>query len=177
MAQIKPVIDSSSSTSHLMSAKQPVLLTTPADKEIMITRSFAAPQAQVFDAFTRPELVRRWMNTSGWQLGVCEIDLQTGGAMRYVWCREDGREMGLSGEFQEINRPQRIVHTEVFDEDWTGGETQVTTTFEDSSGHTLMTMTIRYASQAARNAVLKSPMEEGIGENFNHLDKLLRSEE
>lgn len=144
------------------------------DREIRMTRIFDAPRDLVFDAFTQPDLIKRWMyGPEGWSLPVCEAELKAGGKMRYVWKHKDGTSMGMSGTFREIKRPSRIVHNETFDEDWTGGETLVTTLFTETGGQTLVEQTVLYSSQAARDAVLKSPMEDGIAQGYDRLDKVL----
>jgi uncharacterized protein YndB with AHSA1/START domain len=144
------------------------------DREILMTRLFDAPRDLVFDAFTKPHLIKRWLTgPDGWSLPVCEVDLKVGGSLRYVWRHADGTDMGLSGAYREIKRPERIVHSELFDEDWTGGETLVTTVFIEEGGRTMMRQTILYASRAARDAVLKSPMESGVAQSFNRLAELL----
>ncbi len=144
------------------------------DREIRMTRTFDAPRDLVFDAFTKPDLIKRWMyGPEGWSLPVCEVELKAGGKMRYVWKHKDGTSMGMSGTFREIKRPSRIVHNETFDEDWTGGETLVTTLFTETGGQTLVEQTVLYSSQAARDAVLKSPMEDGIAQGYDRLDKIL----
>ena len=89
-------------------------VTTPGELEIVMARDFDAPPDMIFDALTKPELVQRWLTgPDGWIMPVCEIDLKVGGAWRYVWRNEEnGREFGMHGEYREIVRPQRIVHTE-----------------------------------------------------------------
>ena len=83
-------------------------ISTPRDREIRITRDFDAPRQLVFDAFTKPELVRRWLlGSPGWTMPICEIDLSVGGAYRYVWRKEGVSDMGLGGVFQEIVSPER----------------------------------------------------------------------
>jgi uncharacterized protein YndB with AHSA1/START domain len=133
-------------------------ITADGERSIVMTRSFDAPGHLVFAAFTKPELVKRWLKgPDGWELPVCDIDLRVGGRFRYVWRRNtDGVDMGMGGSYREIEAPTRIVHTEVFDEDWTGGEADVTTTFVDAGGRTTVTTTVLYSSAAARDAVLKS---------------------
>lgn len=144
------------------------------EREIVMTRLFDAPRALVFDAFTKPPLIKRWLTgPDGWSLPICEVDLKVGGKLRYVWRHEDGTNMGLRGSYREIKRPERIVHVELFDEDWTGGEALVTTTFMAQGEQTLMRQTILYASRAARDAVLKSPMEGGVAQSYNRLAELL----
>jgi uncharacterized protein YndB with AHSA1/START domain len=144
------------------------------DREILMTRLFDAPRDLVFDAFTKPHLIKRWLTgPDGWSLPVCEVDLKVGGGLRYVWRHDDGTSIGLSGTFREIKRPERIVHVELFDEDWTGGEAVVTTVFTEQGNQTLMRQTILYGSRAARDAVLKSPMEQGVAQSYDRLAELL----
>ncbi len=145
------------------------------DRDIVISRRFGARRELVFDAFTVPEMVQQWMlGPPGHTMPVCEIDLKVGGAWRYVWRLPDGSEMAAGGRYVEIIRPERIVHTELFDEDWTGGETLVTTLFSEVEGVTQITMTIRYASTEARDAALNSPMSEGMESGYQRLDAFLR---
>lgn len=153
-----------------MADREKLTLTTPADREIVMTRRFDAPLALVFDALTKPELLKRWLHgPEGWSLPVCEIDLRVGGTFRYVWRGPDGSEMGMAGVFREIAPPARMVHTELFDEDWTGGETLVTTELEEQDGRTTLTTTVVYTSRAARDGALKSGMEQGLGESYDRL--------
>jgi uncharacterized protein YndB with AHSA1/START domain len=149
-------------------------LTTPSDLEIAMTRSFDAPRRLVWDAFTKPELVKRWLyGPEKWKLERCELDVRIGGALRYEWHGPDGAVMGLSGVYREVAPPERTVHTEIFDEDWTGGETLVTTTFIEEDGTTTVVMTVLYASQEARDGALATPMAEGMEMGYVRLDGLL----
>ena len=118
------------------------------EREIVMTRTFDAPRPLVFDAFTKPELVRRWLlGPDGWTMPVCAIDLKVGGGYRYEWRKEDkGITMGVRGVYREISRPSRLVHTETFDESWYPGECVVTTDFEEKDGRTKATMTLLYVS-------------------------------
>jgi uncharacterized protein YndB with AHSA1/START domain len=148
------------------------------DREILMTRLFDAPRDLVFDAFTKPQLIKRWLfGPEGWSLPVCEVDLRAGGVMRYVWRHENGTSMGMSGVFREIKRPERIVHNEIFDEDWTGGETLVTTVFTETDGQTVMRQTILYVSRGARDMVLRSPMGDGVAQGYNRLDHVLAAQQ
>lgn len=104
---------------------------------------------------------------------VCEVDLRVGGRYRYVWKRPDGMEMGMGGEYREIVVPERIVCTEKLDEAWYPGEALITNVLTEQDGKTLCTMTMRYESTAARDAVLASPMEGGLSAGFAKLDELL----
>lgn len=150
-------------------------ITAQGERELVMTRTFAAPRALVFDAFTKPELVRRWLlGPPGWSMPVCDIDLRVGGAYRYVW-RNDahGTEMGMGGVYREIVHPERIVSTEKFDESWYPGEAVGTVVLLEQAGITTLTQTMRYESRAARDAVLKSPMEQGVDPSFDRLEQLV----
>ena len=150
-------------------------LTTRGDREIVITRAFDAPRKLVFDAFTKPELVKQWLlGPDGWSMPVCEIDLKVGGKYRYVWRRDkDGTEMGMGGVYREIVAPQRIVATEKFDQSWYPGEAVGTFVLTEQGGKTTLTETILYESREARDGVLKSGMEKGIVASYDRLEKLL----
>ena len=150
-------------------------VTTPSDREIAMTRVFDAPPRLVFDALTRPELVKRWLlGPPGWSMPVCEIDLKVGGAYRYVWRHDrDGREMGMGGVLREIVPPERIVATESFDESWYPGEALVTNVLVEQGGTTTLTLTILYESREARDTALKSNMEQGVAASYDRLAELL----
>jgi uncharacterized protein YndB with AHSA1/START domain len=154
-----------------------VTLTMPSDREVQVTRAFNAPRPLVFRALTTPDLLKRWMHgPNGWTLAVCEIDLRPGGAFRYVWRKANGREMGMSGTFQEIVPPERLVHAEAFDDDWTGGETMVTTTLAERGATTLLTVTVLYTSKAARDAALETNFVTGMELGYNLLAEVLAAD-
>ena len=151
-------------------------LIKPSEREITLARTFDAPRQLVFDAFTKPEMVKQWLwGPSEWPMVHCEIDLRVGGKLRYVWRHHTKGEMGMSGVFRDIKAPELLVNTELFDEDWTGGETLVTTTFEEHDGRTVVSATVRYSSQAARDGALKTAMIEGWSQGHDRLDELLAS--
>lgn len=149
-------------------------VTTPSDREIVMTRVFDAPRRLVYEAYTKPELLKRWLGVhNGWSLAVCEIDLKVGGTYRYVWRGPDGMEMGMRGVYRELIPSERVVATEQFDQPWYEGEAVGTVTFDEQDGKTTLTMTILYASKDIRDAVLQSPMEQGVAAGFNKLAELL----
>jgi uncharacterized protein YndB with AHSA1/START domain len=148
-------------------------VTTPSDREILITRDFNAPRRLVFDAHTKPELVRRWMfGPDGWEFTVCDIDLRVDGKYRFVW-RKGDEEMGMGGVYKEVARPERLVSTELFDEDWTGGETLNTMVLAERDGGTRLTTTLLYTSKEARDGALQSGMDEGMAAGYERLDAIL----
>ncbi len=151
-------------------------VTTPSDSEIAMMRVFDAPRHLVFEAWTKPELVKRWLyGPDDWRLAVCEMDLRVGGATRFVWRDGDGKEIGMSGVFREIAPPDRLVFTEIWDEDWTGGEARNTIVFTEHAGKTTLTQTVLYSSRAARDGALKTGMEHGAAVSYDRLAELLKS--
>jgi uncharacterized protein YndB with AHSA1/START domain len=152
-------------------------LTTRGEREIVMTREFNAPRRLLFDAFTKPELVKQWLlGPPGWSMPVCEIDLKVGGKYRYVWRQDsDGTEMGMGGVYREIVAPERLVSTEKFDEAWYPGEAVGTIVLSENGGKTTVTQTILYESREARDAVLKSGMEQGLAASYERLAEMLAS--
>jgi uncharacterized protein YndB with AHSA1/START domain len=152
-------------------------VTTPSDREIAMTRVFDAPRGLVWDAWTKPELLKRWLGVrGGWSFAVREVDLRVGGTYRYVWRRDsDGTEMGMGGVYREIVRPERLVCTEKFDNPWYEGEALDTTVLVEQGDKTRVTTTVLYASKDVRDGVLKSPMESGVAESYDQLDDVLAS--
>jgi uncharacterized protein YndB with AHSA1/START domain len=153
-----------------------VTVTTPSGREVVVTRSFDAPRRLVWDAHTKPELVKRWLfGPPGWTMPTCEIDLRVGGRYRYVLAGPAGERMGWGGVYREVVAPQRLVSTERFDEDWTGGETVNTLVLAEDDGRTALTLTVMYASKDARDGALATGMTTGMEAGYNELDSVLAS--
>ena len=152
-------------------------VTTPGDREIQVTRDFHAPRKMVFDAFTKPEWVRRWLlGPDGWTMPVCEIDLRVGGEYRYVWRRDsDSTQMGMGGTFRGIVSPEKIVATERFDESWYPGDALDTTVLVEIGEITRATITVLYESKEARDTARFSGMEHGMKAGYDRLDRVLAS--
>jgi uncharacterized protein YndB with AHSA1/START domain len=148
-------------------------VTTPSDREVVLTRVFDAPRHLVFDALTKPEILKRWFGPHGWNLTVCEVDFRVGGAWRFVLEGPDGRSMGMRGEYLEIVPGERTVHTESFDE--YPGNSVVTTVLTEHDGKTTLTGTVLYESREVRDAVVESGMEHGAAETYDRLADLLPS--
>ncbi|MEO8067240.1 MAG: SRPBCC family protein [Flavobacteriales bacterium] len=147
------------------------------DREILITRSFNAPRALVFDAMSKPEMLKRWFSgPPGWTLSTCDIDLRVGGSHRRVWTNEAGQEMmGMGGVYTEVVRPSRIVGTQKFDQAMVPGEAVVTFEFTEAKDITLMAMTIAYESKETRDGMLTPQMESGLNAGYDRLDQLLKT--
>lgn len=149
-------------------------VTTPTEREIVMTRVFDAPRRLVFEALTTPELLKRWLlGPPGWSMVVCEVDLKVGGAYRYVWRNTKGTDMGMGGVFREIVPPERLVATEVFDESWYPGEALDTSVLVEQGGKTTLTLTVLYESREARDAALSTGMEDGMAASYDRLADLL----
>jgi uncharacterized protein YndB with AHSA1/START domain len=149
-------------------------VTTPTEREIVISRAFDAPRSLVFDALTKPELLKRWYGPRGWSLVICEIDLKVGGAFRFVSRRADGKDIGQRGVYREIAPPKRLVNTEWW-EDWNPGESLVTTVLKDVGGRTILTSTMHFPSQEVRDTLIKSGMTSGAAETYDKLAECLAS--
>ncbi len=150
-------------------------VTTPTDREVVLTRVFDAPRRLVFDAFSKPELLKRWFGPRGWSLVICEVDLKVGGSFRFVLRGPDGSDMGMRGVYREIAPPERSAHVESFDD--YPGESLVTSVLVEQGGKTTLTATVLYPSQEIRDAVIKSGMEHGAAESYDKLAELLGSAE
>ena len=143
------------------------------DNELVMKRVFDAPRNLVYEAFTKPELVKRWLGAfAGWTFPVCEMDVRVGGKYRWVW-RKEGAEMGMGGVYREIVPNERIVSTEKFDDPWYEGEALGTVTFVERDGKTTLTQIVRYQSKEVRDSVLKGPMATGVEKSYDKLAEIL----
>jgi len=147
----------------------------PSDHEIALTRVFKAPRHLVYDAFSKPEVLKRWFGPRGWSLVTCDIDARVGGSFRFVLRSPDGRELGMRGTYRELSPPTRSVHTESFDD--YPGESQVTSVFTEHDGYTTLVATILYPTKEVRDAVIKTGMEQGAAESYDKLEEILASGE
>ena len=142
-----------------------------ADRDIVITREFAAPRQRVFDAHTKPELLTRWFGPHGWRLTVCEIDLRVGGTWRYAMRPEGGEEFAFYGEFLEIVPGERIVQTETFAPFPDDASTN-TMTLEERDGVTLLRTLVQHKTAQARDMHVNSGMEAGMQDAFDRLEQV-----
>jgi uncharacterized protein YndB with AHSA1/START domain len=149
-------------------------ITTPSDREIAFTRAFDAPRKLVFDAWTKPELLKRWLyGPNGWSLAICKVDLRVGGHYRFEWRHTNGNEMGMGGVYREVLPPERLVNTQLFDQDWTDGEAVGTLVLTEKEGKTTSVNTVLYTSKAARDGALDTMMAEGMEAGYVRLDTIV----
>jgi uncharacterized protein YndB with AHSA1/START domain len=144
----------------------------PSEREILFTRSFAAPRALVFKAQTEPRHLERWWGPRDYVLTRCEMDFRPRGAWRFVQRGPDGREHAFRGTYREIAPPERIAHTFEY-EPMPGYISLQTMTLEERNGRTEMTVLVQYWTAEDRDGDLHSGMEWGAGETFDRLDGYL----
>jgi uncharacterized protein YndB with AHSA1/START domain len=148
-------------------------ISVPSDREVALTRYFEAPRSLVFRALTEPELLRCWYGPSGWQLVVCEVDLRVGGAFHFSSQRPGGKNVGQRGVYREITPPERLVHSEWW-EDWNPGECVVTVVLSEAEGGgTWLTSTTLFPSREVRDTILESGMKRSAEELYGKLRDLL----
>ncbi|BCJ57776.1 SRPBCC family protein [Micromonospora endophytica] len=150
-----------------------LVVETPGDREIVLSRVFDAPARLVFAAFTRPDLLMRWYGAGGWRLVECEVDLRVDGRWRFVSQGPGGERMVQSGVYREVDPPHRIVQTELFDEQSYPGQTLVRHDFTELVGRTTVTTTLRFATPEGRATALRYPMARGIAQSYTRLAGLL----
>ncbi len=151
---------------------------TPSDREVVVTRQFNAPRNLVWDAHTKPELVKRWLlGPDGWSMPICEIDLRVGGAYRYGWRNDaDGNEFGFEGVHREIVNHERIVTTERFvgpPGDMPPDEAVNTLVLTEAHGRTTLTLTMLFASKEARDGAVATGMTDGMEQGYQRLERVI----
>lgn len=145
-----------------------------AENQVVYTRVFAAPRDLVFEAWTRPEHVRRWWGPRGFTVTVCEIDLRPGGAYRFVQRGPDGNDYPFKGEYREIVPPERLVYTQIFDVPGLSDHVLlVTGTFDEHEGGTLFTGRLLFESTEDRVAAMDTGMAQGMAETLDRLEEYL----
>jgi len=150
-----------------------VTITTPSDREAVVTREFNAPAALVFDAVTKPELIKRWYGPDG-SLDACESDPRVGGAWRFAFT-VNGRQMAKYGVYNEIDPPRRFVRTERF-EGWDAYEALLTVELVERNGRTTLTQHFLFPTQELRDAIMKTGLTPaGMSAFYERLDVLLAS--
>lgn len=142
---------------------------TPTDSTLVVTRAFDAPRQLVFDAHTRPELIKRWMlGPPGWTMPICKVDLRVGGDYLYGWAHPDHPPFEIGGTYREIVAPQRIVHLERF----MGAEAHSTLELAEKAGKTTLTYIMDFGSKEARDGALATGMTGGMEQSYERLDAI-----
>jgi uncharacterized protein YndB with AHSA1/START domain len=149
-------------------------VTLPTDEQILITREFDASRHLVYEAWTTPELVKRWWNAKRGEMTVADIDLRVGGKWRYVMVTPDGFEVAFHGEYREIVPNERIVSTEAYEgaPDPDDNATLNTATFAEADGRTTLTILVQAPSKEVRDAIIESGMEDGLQDALDLLEEV-----
>jgi uncharacterized protein YndB with AHSA1/START domain len=160
---------------------KPAEVSTPSDREVLVKRSFNAPVNLVWQAYTDPALMRRWLTAMpGWLMPVCEMDVRVGGKYRWRWrYDENGQEFGFAGEMLEVALHSKIAHTQIYDSGDAGygsmsdESTIITVTLNETNGITDVATLINYASKADRNAAMSTGLTDGMEMSYQSLDGVL----
>jgi uncharacterized protein YndB with AHSA1/START domain len=150
--------------------KSPTTAERKSERELVVTRTFNGPARIVFEAWTRPELLKRWWapKSTGISLLSCEADVRVGGSYRFVFGHGASKTMAFFGRYIEVTPHSRLA--------WTNDESDqgpvTTVTFEEKGGKTLLVMHELYPSKEALDGAIAG-MEGGMGETFEQLDELL----
>ncbi|HEY7172439.1 MAG TPA: SRPBCC family protein [Vicinamibacterales bacterium] len=155
-------------------------VTLPSEREVKVTRSFKAPRALVYRAYTEPQLVQRWLlGPPGWSMPICEMDVRVGGRYRWRWRNDqDGSEFGFTGTFREVQPASRLVHSEAYDpgtvqDEFPRNDAVVTVTFAEEDGVTTVTTLVDFGSRVARDAAVATGMTDGMEQSYQLLEKVL----
>lgn len=150
------------------------VVTLPTDTQILITREFAAPKYLVYEAYTTPELIKRWWHAKRGEATVADVDLRVGGTWRFVMVTDDGFEVAFHGEYRELIENERIVSTEVYEGIPEGDEHPAvnTLTLTEKDGRTTLTLLVEAGSREGRDAIIESGMEEGLQDALDLLEEL-----
>ncbi len=153
---------------------------TPSDREVRVTRAFKAPAQLVWDAHTKPELMRKWLKGyDGWSMPVCEMDVRVGGSYRWRWRNDETQtEFGFFGKYLEVIPSARLVFEEHYDQGsfdvaMMKEPAIITNDFEEADGVTTLIVTMAYASRAERDDAIATGMTDGMGHNYKYLDAWL----
>ena len=143
------------------------------EREMVVTRTFNGPPRIVFEAWTKPELFKRWWvpKSIGVSLLSCEMDVRVGGKYRLVFGNDASKPMEFFGRYLDVTPSSRLVWTN----DEAGDAGAVTTvTFEEKGGQTLLVMRDLYPSKEALDGAISSGTESGgMAEAFEQLEELL----
>lgn len=158
-----------------MANKGTAVVTLPTDTQILITRDFNAPKHLVYQAWTTPELIKRWWSAKRGEVTIADVDLRVGGRWRWVMMTGDGFEVAFHGEYRELIPNERIVCTEVYEGmPEVDAESLNTMTFTEQDGRTTLTILVQHKSQEHRDAHINSGMEAGMQDALDLLEEVVR---
>src|SRR5687767_10687119 len=152
-------------------------ITLPSDTEILITREFAAPKHLVYQAWTTPELVKRWWAGQRGVVTSAQIDLRVGGQWRYVMLAHGSFEVAFHGTYREIVPNERLVTTEVYETPEAPDAKGVLNivSFREHDARTTLTVLVQCSSKDERDMIMSSGMEGGMQEGMDLLEQVVIS--
>lgn len=156
--------------------KNAVKVTTPTDTQIIVTRAFDAPRKLVWEAMSKPELIKRWLfGPPGWEMTQCDDDMRVGGKFRWAWRGPNGEVLAMGGTYSEVTPPLHVARTESFDMgcDAQMGQQVATIDLSEQGERTLMKVTLVYPNKAARDGAIASGMEHGMAAGYDRLEEML----
>jgi uncharacterized protein YndB with AHSA1/START domain len=147
------------------------------DRELVVTRTVNGPAKLVFDAWTKPELLKRWWapKSLGVSLFECEQDVRVGGKYRFAFGHNPQDPEVFSGHYTEVTPTTKLVCTQVYERMAAAGEAIITATFEEKDGRTRLTLSQRFPSEQALDGAVASGMERGMRETLDQLAALVES--
>jgi uncharacterized protein YndB with AHSA1/START domain len=156
-------------------AKNRTLVERKSDRELVLTRTFNGPARLVFDAWTKPELLKQWWApiSMGVTLFSCEADVRVGGRYRFAFGRDPNQQMVFSGTYTEVVPPSRLVFTQLFEPMHSVGEGIITATFTEREGRTVFVLYQLFPSKEALDGAIASGMEGGTQITMDQLDQLV----
>jgi uncharacterized protein YndB with AHSA1/START domain len=162
-------------TTDKSAMKNETIVERTSDRELTVIRTFNAPAHIVFEAWTKPEFLKRWWapKSFGVSLFECEQDLRVGGAYRFAFGRDPKNPEVFSGRYVEVDPPSRLVLTQLYERMADVGDVVVTATFEESQGRTRLTLHQLFPSKEALEGALASGMERGMRVTLDQLDALV----
>jgi uncharacterized protein YndB with AHSA1/START domain len=145
------------------------------DRELVVTRTLDAPARIVFEAWTKPEYLKRWWapKSLGVYLFSCEADARVGGNFRFVFGRDAREAMAFSGTYTEVTPYSRVVSTQIFEPMRSAGEAIVTATFDEQGSRTRFVLHLLYPSKESLEGAIASGMERGMRETYDQLEELV----
>ena len=153
---------------------QALKVTTPTDRELVMTREFSASRGMVFDALTQPDLLQRWLlGPPGWTMPVCISQARPQGKIRYEWTNGKGAGFYLTGEYLVLEPYSRIVHVERMHIPDATPDNHVETRFDADGTGTMMTMRMTLPDSETRALMLATGMEHGMEASYVRLEALI----
>jgi uncharacterized protein YndB with AHSA1/START domain len=144
-------------------------VTLPGDCEVRMTRSIDAPRERVYEAYTRPDLLKRWLGPEGFEFAICDNDVVAGGRYRWLWRNAQGHELGMRGEYLKIVRPEEIVRSEIFELSSNLIETIGRLRLTEQDGRTHAITDVLFPTRETRDSALAAGMDKGVAANFDRL--------